>query len=209
MSGLWFELKRGVMKNVNAWRGRAVLIHINKTGGTSVERALHLRSERKTALQKRAEMGPEAFERAFSFAFVRNPWDKVVSHYHYRRRTGRIYKRSYDGSGRGDPEIGFRDWVERAYGAHDPMYYNHPQPFMAQTLWINDEEDRCLVSFVGRFERLADDFQQVCRELGVKASLPHVKPSPHAHYRELYDDATRDIVARRFASDIDTFGYTF
>jgi len=209
MSGLWFELKRGVMKNVNAWRGHAILIHINKTGGSSVERALHLRSERKTALEKRNEIGPAAFERAFSFAFVRNPWDKVVSHYHYRRRTGRIYKHEYDRSGKGDPGIGFKEWVERAYGAHDPMYHNHPTPFMAQTLWLNDERDNCMVSFVGRFENLAADFDRVCANLGVEASLPHVKPSPHAHYRELYDDATRAIVAERFASDIDTFGYHF
>lgn len=209
MSGLWFELKRGVLKHVNAWRGHAVLIHINKTGGSSVERALHLRSERKTALEKRAEMGEAAFARAFKFAFVRNPWDKVVSHYHYRQRTGRIYQFRYDESGAGDPGIGFCEWVARAYGAHDPMYYNDPKPFMAQCDWLNDERGVCLVDFVGRFERLADDFQVVCRRLGVDAQLPHVKPTPHAHYRELYDDATRDIVARCFAADLETFGYRF
>jgi hypothetical protein len=154
-------------------------------------------------------MGEAAFARAFKFAFVRNPWDKVVSHYHYRQRTGRIYQFRYDESGAGDPGIGFCEWVARAYGAHDPMYYNDPKPFMAQCDWLNDERGVCLVDFVGRFERLADDFQVVCRRLGVDAQLPHVKPTPHAHYRELYDDATRDIVARCFAADLETFGYRF
>jgi hypothetical protein len=201
MSELLFQLKRGVLKHVNAWRGRYVFIHINKTGGTSVERALHLRSERRTALEKRAEMGEARFARAFKFAFVRNPWDKVVSHYHYRVRTNR--------SGLADTGIGFRDWVLRAYGERDPRFYDDPRMFMDQVHWVGDEDGRCLVDFVGRFERLESDFDEVCRRIGVAATLPHVKTTSHTHYRDAYDDQTRAVIAERFAPDITAWGYRF
>jgi hypothetical protein len=201
MTDLLFELKRGVLKHVNAWRGRYVFIHINKTGGTSVERALHLRSERKTAREKLAEMGTERFDRAFSFAFVRNPWDKVVSHYHYRVRTNR--------TGLADEGIPFRDWVLRAYGEQDPRYHDEPKMFMPQVYWVGDEQGRCMIDFVGRFERLSADFAEVCRHIGVDAALPHVKTTSHAHYRESYDEETRAVVAERFAPDLAEYGYTF
>ncbi|MFZ9060289.1 MAG: sulfotransferase family 2 domain-containing protein [Steroidobacteraceae bacterium] len=199
--GPWFELKRGVLKHVNAWRGRIVFIHINKTAGTSVERALHLRSERKTALQKREEMGRERFERAFKFAFVRNPWDKVLSHYHYRMRTNR--------TGLADAGLDFRTWVLKAYGERDPRWHDDPRMFMAQRLWLDDDAGRCLVDFVGRFERLEQDFGEACRRMGVQATLPHVKVTRHAPYREAYDDETRALVARVFAADLEAFGFEF
>ena len=199
--GPWFELKRGMLKHVNAWRGRIVFIHINKTAGTSVERALHLRSERKTALQKREEMGRERFERAFKFAFVRNPWDKVLSHYHYRMRTNR--------TGLADAGLDFRTWVLKAYGERDPRWHDDPRMFMAQRLWLDDDAGRCLVDFVGRFERLEQDFGEACRRMGVQATLPHVKVTRHAPYREAYDDETRALVARVFAADLEAFGFEF
>ncbi|MGA1081249.1 MAG: sulfotransferase family 2 domain-containing protein [Steroidobacteraceae bacterium] len=199
--GPWFELKRGVLKHVNAWRGRIVFIHINKTAGTSVERALHLRSERKTALQKREEMGRQRFERAFKFAFVRNPWDKVLSHYHYRMRTNR--------TGLADAGLDFRTWVLKAYGERDPRWHDDPRMFMAQRLWLDDDAGRCLVDFVGRFERLEQDFGEACRRMGVQATLPHVKVTRHAPYREAYDDETRALVARVFAADLEAFGFEF
>lgn len=201
MTDLGFELKRGVLKQVNAWRGRYVFIHINKTGGTSVERALHLRSERKTALEKLGEMGRARFDRAFKFAFVRNPWDKVVSHYHYRVRTNR--------TGLADEGISFHDWVSRAYGERDPRYHDEPKMFMPQVYWVGDEAGRCIIDFVGRFERLSDDFAEVCRRIGVEAALPRIKTTSHAHYREAYDDETRRIIAERFAADLEAFAYTF
>jgi hypothetical protein len=201
VTDLAFELQRAVLKHVNAWRGRYVFIHINKTGGTSIERALHLRSERMTALEKLARMGPQRFARAFKFAFVRNPWDKVVSHYHYRVRTNR--------TGLADSGLGFREWVLRAYGERDPRYHDEPKMFMPQVRWVSDDAGRCIVDFIGRFESLADDFAEVCRRIGVEAVLPHVKTTSHGHYREAYDDETRALVAARFAPDIEAYGYRF
>jgi hypothetical protein len=50
----------------------------------------------------------------------------------------------------------------------------------------------------------------VCRALGRDATLPHLKRSgAPVDYREVYDDASAEVVAQRFARDIEHFGYGF
>lgn len=178
-----------------------IFVHINKTGGSSIERALGLPFQHKTAAMLRAELGAERWEQRFSFAFVRNPWDKVVSHYHYRVKTNQ--------TGLRDKHIEFSEWVRRAYGENDPRYYDKPLMFAPQTDWLVDEKGTIIVGFIGRFERLHDDFAKVCGIIGRRAELPHLKPSERGDYRKLYEPDTTDIVANWFAKDLLNFGYQF
>ena len=178
-----------------------VFIHINKTAGSSIEKALKLRFEHKTALQKRTEIGEELWQDKFVFGFVRNPWDKVVSHYHYRVRTNQ--------TGLGDNHLSFEDWVRKAYGDNDPVYYDLPTMFMPQTNWLVDDQGELIVTFIGRFENLTDDFRTVCSQIGRHAELPHVKSSKRADYQRYYSDETREIIATWFAEDVRRFDYRF
>ena len=176
-------------------------VHINKTGGTSIEQALGLRFQHKTALELRKELGRRNWQRQFSFAFVRNPWDKVASHYRYRVKTNQ--------TGLGTNPLPFKEWVRRSYGENDPRFYDQPKMFMPQLDWISDEHGAVIVDFVGRFERIAEDFAVVCEKLGRHAELPHLKETTRSDYRRLYDDETAAIVGRWFLKDIDYFHYSF
>jgi hypothetical protein len=178
-----------------------VFVHINKTGGSSVETALRLPFQHRTARELRDQLGSDEWNRRFSFAFVRNPWDKVASHYFYRVQTNQ--------TGLHSNPIAFVPWVERTYGARDPSYYDKPKMFMPQVDWISDQDGRLMVQFVGRFERLAADFRAVCRQIGVEAELPHEKRSPNRDYRRHYTADAAALVARWFATDIARFGYSF
>ncbi|MGH9163192.1 MAG: sulfotransferase family 2 domain-containing protein [Vicinamibacteraceae bacterium] len=178
-----------------------VFIHINKTAGSSIERALDLRFEHRTAFEKRAELGEWRWNRAFRFSFVRNPWDRVASHYFYR------VKRNV--TGLADNPIPFPAWVHLAYEEHDPRYFNRPRMFMPQADWLCDRDGKLLVNHVGRFESLAVDFAEVCRTLNLTATLPHLKRSANRDYRRLYDAGARSIVSQVFARDIEMFGYDF
>lgn len=178
-----------------------IFVHINKTGGSSIERALGAPFQHLTALELRDDLGERRWDDRFSFGFVRNPWDRVVSHYHYRVKTNQ--------TGLGERTVPFEEWVIRAYGERDPAYYDRPQMFMPQYRWLGDQEGRQLVDFVGRFERLHEDFAEVCRRIGVEASLPHLKKSVRRDFRELYSAETRDLIARRFEGDIERYGYEF
>ena len=178
-----------------------IFVHINKTGGSSIEAALKLPFQHRTAQEIRDDIGVERWQRRFSFTFIRNPWDKVVSHYFYRVKTNQ--------TGLGDGRVGFRDWVQRAYCERDPRFYDHAKMFMPQLDWMTDESGKVIVDYVGRFERLEEDFAAICAHTGRTAQLPHLKPSGARDYRSQYDTATMQIVQRCFAVDIDAFGYSF
>jgi chondroitin 4-sulfotransferase 11 len=178
-----------------------IFIHINKTGGSSVEVALGLKWEHKTAIEKIEEIGRKQWHKKFTFAFVRNPWDKVVSHYCYRVKTNQ--------TNLGENPIDFTDWVKLSYGEQNPDYYDKPKMFMPQVDWITDTSGEILVDFVGRFENFEQDFHRVCDRLKYKAELPHKKKSERGDYQSYYDRESQEIIATWFREDIDRFGYKF
>lgn len=181
----------------------ALFVHINKTGGSSIEKALGMPFQHRTASEFVELVGPDRWERCFTFAVVRNPWGKVYSHYRFRVKTNQ--------TALAEGSVPFPEWVRRAYGDREARFYDQPRMFMPQTHWIRDGDGRELVDFVGRFETLSESFDEVCDRLGVEAELPHLKRSPRTieGYREAYDDEAREIVAHRFREDLDRFGYTF
>lgn len=200
MSALRYRLERLHARLHTKYVAPVLFVHINKTGGSSIEKALGLPFQHRTALQIRDDVGARRWQERFSFAFVRNPWDKVSSHYHFRVKTNQ--------TGLRERPVPFAEWVRLAYGEHDPRYYDQPMMFMPQSRWICDEEGRMLVDFVGRFERLHDDFAEVSRRIGRGAALPHLKGTRH-DYRAIYSDEAAEVVARRFAEDVERFGYRF
>ena len=180
-----------------------VFIHINKCGGTSIERALRIPIiNHDTALERLKIIGSRRFNACWKFTFVRNPFDKVVSHYEYRKLTNQ--------TDMGTCPIDFDRWVELAYGEKNTKYYDQPKMFMPQTKWISDETGEIIVDYIGRFESIESDFGTVCRKLGVTTTLPHVKSTRRKKpYRSYYSRRSRAIIEDHFREDLDKFGYEF
>ena len=183
--------------------GTFIFIHINKTAGTSVGKAIGLPvKDHLTAREVIARIGRDQWDTAYKFTLVRNPWDKVVSHYEYRRKKDKTKIATRN--------MPFSEWVRKTYGEpKDSFYYNNPRSFQPQVEWLKDNEGRITIDFVGKFESINTDFKQIQSAIGLDTELPHLNASKRARYQSYYNDETRDIVERWFHEDISVFGYNF
>ena len=184
------------------YKQKFLFIHINKTGGSSIEKALNMRQQvHYTASMLKYLLGTDEYEKKYTFTFVRNPFDKVVSQYAYRLKN--------DQTGIKKKNIGFKEWVNLTYVDRNPLYYNIPEMFMPQYHWLHDYSGKLLVDFVGKFETLEKDFNEVINTLDLNAILPHVRKSHRKPYPEYYDLETKEIITNHYRKDLETFGYKF
>ena len=178
-----------------------VFIHIPKTGGTSVNRALGLCHEHKTALEYRQWLGQTAWDRKFKFTFVRNPWDKVVSYFNFKQQQKDVRFVA----------LCFSEYLRQVFVARNHAYYaDFPERYLPQFDWISDTKGNLIVDFVGRFESINEDFGKICERIGRPGlKLPHENASSRGEYRSYYKNGDAQIVADWYKKDIEQFGYTF
>ena len=109
----------------------------------------------------------------------------------------------------------FTDFATEVCGIPDLISDKH---FISQN-FILVHNGKLLPNFIGRFENLEKDFQEICRITGLSLKLPYmfgnipkeklkkvwVKPD----YRSYYTRELEEMVRKRYSQDIDFFGYTF
>ena len=128
---------------------------------------------------------PEGY---FSFAFVRNPFSAVVSAW--------------------NPKMNFDEFVEeKIFTALEPVAR------WTQFDYLTNEDGTMLVDFIGRYEKLAEDFYEVIGRIGVPLMmLPKrniTKNKLHDNYREYYSPLSRRIVEEKYKKDLEFFEYEF
>ena len=149
-----------------------------------------------TATEFRAE-----HPNAFIFAFMRNPFSRLVSAYSYLNMPWAHIADIEDRKKYIDAYTDFRDFVIRGIGGGDALVQRHCRP---QVLWISDGAGNIVTDFLGRFETLQEDFDKVCGKVGWDVTL--LKPfnvSEHKPYQEYYDTETESIVRKVYAKDFE------
>jgi len=147
-------------------------------------------------------IGQDKWDKAYKFAVVRNPWDKVVSQYKHNIKN--------NVTNMANKEISFDDWVACTYGKNKVEYYYYrPQMFLPQVEWLKDFEGKIDLDKIIRFENLTDEMNLVFNTIGIHQELPHVNKTSKTNYRDFYDDTTQKIIADWFHEDIKVFGYTY
>ncbi|MDX2265971.1 MAG: sulfotransferase family 2 domain-containing protein [Hyphomicrobiales bacterium] len=142
------------------------------------------------AAEIKARLGDDIWRRYYKFTVERNPWDRQISIYYWRQR---------DDAAR-PPFAEFMRNEKLARGNNFYMY----------SLGGAVAVDR-----ICRYENLAAEVQAALAEAGLKVevTLPRAKggsrKSERRHYRDYYDDETRETVARWYADEIRATGYEF
>lgn len=207
---------------------RYIFVHIPKTGGTALSLALEARAKADDVLigdtpKARARRGRIAGVKAqgrlwkhstladiaglasdeelasfFTVTLVRNPWDRMVSYYHWLRAQGFAH-----------PAVG----LAKALSFGD--FLAHPQTRIALGSWpygayMRDRFGVERASLYIRLEHLAEDIAPFEAHLGFRLSVPRANESDRGRdFRPYYADALAALVAELCAEDIARFGYRF
>ncbi len=205
-----------------------IFVHIPKTGGTSLALALEARAmkddmmlgDTPKALKRRRRLkdaqtsgrlwkhaglsdidglvSADEMAQMFTFTMVRNPWDRMVSYYHWLRdqtfdhRAVALAKAST-----------FEDFLR------DPVTQATQRQWPAAS-YMTDITGRERCDLYIRLEHFAQDARPLMAHLGFDLDLPWQNRSDREKdHRAYYTDETRGIVAACCAEDIERFDYTF
>jgi hypothetical protein len=134
----------------------------------------------------------------FAFTLVRNPWDRMVSYYHWLRVQG------FD-----HPAVSLAKQVDFHVFAQScliasSMKANPASHYMTDARGV----ERCNAYI--RIEHFAEDAAALVSHLGFGLDLGRANTSERqADYQSYYDDKTRHAVAEACAEDVERFGYSF
>jgi len=149
----------------------------------------------------------EFFNNAFKFAFVRNPFDWLLSTYFYikcakgHKFHDRISKMNL---------YQFLNWyifvaryMDRPFGSNK---YLHLKNF------LTDEYGNVIIDYIGQIEKFQEGIDHVLSTLDMKhqnVEVVNKNPNRKAEWKEYYDPRCRKIVETYFGEDLEFFGYNF
>lgn len=206
-----------------SFQRKFIFIHTHKAAGTSIKaayipmqleediiyggtkaneklssemRALGNPWKHSTALEVKTKLG-KLWDKFFTFSFVRNPWDRCVSNYFWWMKT--TYRDTWQTHEKVKALKDFNEYIDGDFVTKMPKYSD-----------ALCDDDGIILDFVGRYERLEDDFSSVCKTVGIpKINLPHENATSHKHYTEYYSEDSKAKVYEIFADDINRFSYKF
>ena len=206
-----------------------IFVHIPKTAGKSVCRVLierfedarlvgdavrcaHLALMHDTLIEYDASI-KESLDNFFTFTFVRNPWDRMVSFWKYFQAQKTDGYQTIPNMSFKEFLLNFESVMKCARNDHWLNPYRKHMFTSCQLDFITDKNGEPKINFVGKFENLQEDFNHICKKINIKAvKLPHDnKVSGGWEENKSYYSSQEciDEVAKRYKKDIDFFKYDF
>ena len=191
---------------------KVLFIHVSRTGGTTISNFLYQNfvDTQQILPQHSAvsqiEKEPN-LDDVFSFAFVRNPWERMVSWY-------TLIGQSSIGKEVRDPNHihwkGFDEFIEK-WSKLTFQVNGHSRLALCQKDQLTDCNDKLLVKQVGKYENFEKDWMNILKQ--IKPNLTHnlevVNNSKHHHYSEYFSTFGKELIETVFWKDIECWNYSF
>lgn len=206
-----------------------IFVHIPKTGGTSLSLALEDKAmkddiligdtPKATKRRKRIKtlkasgrlwkhsrlsdmyglVTQDQIQDYFVFTIVRNPWDRIVSYYHWLKAQRFEHPAVTYAKQMSFTEFLTHPAVQQSMANHDAHHY------------VSDAKGNAQCDLYLRQECLQDDMIALQNHLGLKlAPLNHTNQSNRERdYKSYYTTQTRDVIYKLYADDIEKFHYRF
>lgn len=208
----WWQRTLERRSVITSWneQHRAIFVHIPKTAGTSILAALGIPPvfDTHAPAQAYARAYPDLFARAYKFAFVRNPWDRFASSFHFMKH-GTDWPMQQDWARRHIGDLSFAEFTHRLRNPLFRAAVMAERFFWPQSFWLG--EGATGVDEIFRFETIDSATTQLCARFGIAppAETPHLRKGAKADFRALYDAPMIDIVGKLYRRDVATLGYRF
>lgn len=215
-----FKTTQRIDDGVDTHRG-FIMVHIPKTGGTSIRKALEMPGIGTHAKwhQYRDLVGQKQYNKLFKFCFVRNPWSRFYSFYHYVRKEETYYHsaihpaKSIYGKHRSYDLLKLASFNEAVHYLVEGRLLPYTNRFFLmapQYLWCYDDQLNCQVDLVGRYESIETGYSSICERLGVEYKpLPRLNTSARQDDYKSMDPESRHLLGIYYEKDVDLFKYTF
>lgn len=191
------------------YKNKCIFVHIPKCAGVSVSKSLfgNLAGGHRTIRDYQKIFTPMEFESFFKFCFVRNPWDRLVSAFHFLKNGGMNDMDKHWFSSNLIQFKNFESFVnEWVIYPENKWAYIH---FFPQYYYIYDDNQCPKIDFIGDFENLNSDYTFITKKLGVGSNLILSNASVRKDYRVYYNSETMKIVGNMYEDDIRLFDYFF
>lgn len=165
-------------------------IHVPRCAGSSIAEIIEGQGHKDIIYFKRFLIGQSDlnFEDIFKFAFVRNPYDRFISGYHWTKS-----------------KIDINDYASQLAEKYETWKDNSLEELMFRPQWkyLCNQYKHIQVDFVGRFENLKDDWHTISKKLGIEEKLPHLNKSKSGKL----NSRGKSIIKELYKDDFKVFGY--
>lgn len=186
---------------------KVIFIHIPKAGGTSVAGQLFgKRAGHSTAIQFMDVLGKEVFQSLFSFSVVRNPYDRIVSAYHYARQGGGTeggirHLPVYDSESFSSFGCFVKDWLIKQDILLSELI------FRPQYQFICNDHNEIMLDWVGKIEKPTEIEAIILERLGRKIKIDKRNTSKRKDFQDYYTPELKELVYKVYQQDFEIFGY--
>ena len=209
-----------------------IYVHIPKTGGTSIRKLLvnlknndvlnndkkkyyyceELKRRKISSIHGKARdylefIEQDLWSKSLKFASVRNPWDLMVSSYHWWLQNGNKFNRLkimyLDIS-----KMNFEEYLKSSYGTN---MINECVGNIED--WFLDKDKNLILDGLVRLEHFENDFLKLIQKSNKKiynfSDLPKENVTKRKEYQFYYNNHTSLLIEERFKFLIDYCGYKY
>lgn len=150
---------------------------------------------------------PKEFDEYFKFTIVRNPWDRIVSAYHFLKEGGFNNTDAVWFKKNLETYEDFNDFVLKWVCKENIFKFMH---FIPQHCFLGNE-GKLLVNKVYKFEKINEMYNDINNRFNLNLFDLHKNKTKNrkSNYRSYYNNNTKNIVANVYRKDIELFNYKF